>query len=220
MDYRSLHAKTVADLRQIGRSLKVKFPVGTTKARMIEMILQHIMEEDGASRTGAAERPAGTECIAQESARRTGRFCRSRGGGGERSAARGEGTLGRRPAFAAGRAANPNGRRGSRRRLRRRPNGRQKGRKRWPRLPQKNTKSRKHRLWQKTSAMNSAMTSALRRHATRKQAVMNRQPIAMRVQQPRLSQGNARQGSAGQRFERNAQRYDNNQRFGPQCTAL
>ena len=28
MDYRSLHAKTVADLRQIGRSLKVKFPVG------------------------------------------------------------------------------------------------------------------------------------------------------------------------------------------------
>ena len=45
MDYRSLHAKTVADLRQIGRSLKVKFPVGTTKARMIEMILQHIMEE-------------------------------------------------------------------------------------------------------------------------------------------------------------------------------
>lgn len=46
-----------------------------------------------------------------------------------------------------------------------------------------------------------------------KQAVMNRQPIAMRVQQPRLSQGNARQGSAGQRFERNAQRYDNNQRL-------
>ena len=45
MDYRSLHAKTVADLRQIGRSLKVKFPVGTTKARMIEMIFQHIMEE-------------------------------------------------------------------------------------------------------------------------------------------------------------------------------
>ena len=33
------------------------------------------------------------------------------------------------------------------------------------------------------------------------------------MQQPRLSQGNARQGSAGQRFERNAQRYDNNQRL-------
>ena len=54
MDYRSLHAKTVADLRQIGRSLKVKFPVGTTKARMIEMILEHFQAEEAAN---AAQAP-------------------------------------------------------------------------------------------------------------------------------------------------------------------
>ena len=54
MDYRSLHAKTVADVRQIGRSLKVKFPVGTTKARMIEMILEHFQAEEAAN---AAQAP-------------------------------------------------------------------------------------------------------------------------------------------------------------------
>lgn len=165
MDYRSLHAKTVADLRQIGRSLKVKFPVGTTKARMIEMILQHIMEETEQAAQEQQNAPQ-EQNIAQESAPAQEGFAAPAAEEvknpqpevKERSAT---------PSVRGRPGRKPKRRRGSRRRLRRRPNGRQKGRKRWPRLPQKNTKSHKHRLWQKTSAMNSAMTSALRRHATK-----------------------------------------------------
>ncbi len=40
MDYRTLHAKTVAELRQIARAEGVKIPAGTNKALMVEMICE------------------------------------------------------------------------------------------------------------------------------------------------------------------------------------
>ena len=40
MDYRSLHLKTVADLRRIAREEGVKVPAGTTKAVLVELILE------------------------------------------------------------------------------------------------------------------------------------------------------------------------------------
>ena len=40
MDYRSLHLKTVADLRRIAREEGVKVPGGTTKAILVELILE------------------------------------------------------------------------------------------------------------------------------------------------------------------------------------
>lgn len=40
MDYRSLHMKTVADLRIIAKAEGVKVPAGTNKARLVEMILE------------------------------------------------------------------------------------------------------------------------------------------------------------------------------------
>jgi len=40
MDYRTLHLKTVADLRRIAKEVKLKVPAGTHKAALIEMILE------------------------------------------------------------------------------------------------------------------------------------------------------------------------------------
>jgi len=40
MDYRSLHEKTVVELRTLARQHKVKVPAGTHKARIVEMLLQ------------------------------------------------------------------------------------------------------------------------------------------------------------------------------------
>ena len=41
MDYRSLHMKTVADLRQIAKEIELKIPARTSKAVLVEMILEH-----------------------------------------------------------------------------------------------------------------------------------------------------------------------------------
>ena len=40
MDYRSLHMKTVVDLRQIAKAEGVKLPAGVNKARIVELILE------------------------------------------------------------------------------------------------------------------------------------------------------------------------------------
>ncbi len=40
MDYRSLHMKTVADLRQIAKDIELKIPARTSKAVLVEMILE------------------------------------------------------------------------------------------------------------------------------------------------------------------------------------
>ena len=40
MDYRTLHTKTVAELRKLARELKVKVPAGTAKSRLVELVLE------------------------------------------------------------------------------------------------------------------------------------------------------------------------------------
>ena len=45
MDYRSLHMKTVADLRILAKAEGVKLPAGTNKARMVELILEKLAEK-------------------------------------------------------------------------------------------------------------------------------------------------------------------------------
>lgn len=40
MDYRSLHIKTVVELRKLAKELSVKIPAGTSKSNIIEMILE------------------------------------------------------------------------------------------------------------------------------------------------------------------------------------
>ena len=47
MDYRLLHMKTVAELRQLAKENQVKIPLGTKKAQMVELILekQQAMEQ-------------------------------------------------------------------------------------------------------------------------------------------------------------------------------
>ena len=212
MDYRSLHAKTVADLRQIGRSLKVKFPVGTTKARMIEMILQHIMEETEQAAQEQQNAPQ-EQNIAQESAPAQEGF----------AAPAAEEAKNPQPEVKE-RSATPS--------VRGRPGRKPK---RAPR-EQEALASAPERPAEGSETLAAAPAEEYEKSQTpsvaedvgyeqryderltpprnQKQAVMNRQPIAMRVQQPRLSQGNARQGSAGPRFERQQPA------VGPQCTAL
>ncbi|MBP3410400.1 MAG: transcription termination factor Rho [Clostridia bacterium] len=45
MDYRSLHMKTVADLRRIAKEEKIKVPAGTNKAVLVEMIVEKLKEK-------------------------------------------------------------------------------------------------------------------------------------------------------------------------------
>ena len=40
MDYRTLHSKTVLDLRKMAKELKVKVPAGTSKAILVEMLVE------------------------------------------------------------------------------------------------------------------------------------------------------------------------------------
>ena len=40
MDYRTLHSKTVLDLRKIAKELKVKVPAGTSKSILVEMLVE------------------------------------------------------------------------------------------------------------------------------------------------------------------------------------
>ena len=56
MDYRLLHMKTVAELRQLAKENQVKIPLGTKKAQMVEMILekQQAMEQAEEKKTVSA----------------------------------------------------------------------------------------------------------------------------------------------------------------------
>ena len=55
MDYRLLHMKTVAELRQLAKENQVKIPLGTKKAQMVEMILekQQAMEQAEEKKPGS-----------------------------------------------------------------------------------------------------------------------------------------------------------------------
>ena len=217
MDYRSLHAKTVADLRQIGRSLKVKFPVGTTKARMIEMILQHIMEET-AQTVQEQQNAAQEQNIAQESAPAQEQNIAQEGFDApaaeeaktpqpeakERPAAPSvRARPGRKPKRVAREQEEPA----------LEPERLAEGSEALAAVPAEKYEKPQTPSVAEDAGYEQRYDERLTPPRNPKQAVMNRQPIAMRVQQPRLSQGNARQGRAGQRFERNAQRYDNNPRL-------
>ncbi len=46
MDYRSLHIKTVAELRQIAKDEGIKIPAGTKKPQIVEIILEKIQAEE------------------------------------------------------------------------------------------------------------------------------------------------------------------------------
>ena len=67
MDYRSLHAKTVAELRQIVKTLGLKIPSGTTKASIIDMILSQAetCEKESPAKT-VTDLPQKTENVSQE----------------------------------------------------------------------------------------------------------------------------------------------------------
>ena len=54
MDYRTLHMKTVVELRQLAKELKVKVPAGTAKSRLVELVLEGQLA--AAERAKAAQR--------------------------------------------------------------------------------------------------------------------------------------------------------------------
>ena len=68
MDYRSLHMKTVADLRRIAKEEKIKVPVGTNKAVLVEMIVEKLKEKPVEA---PAAQPAAP--VAESAPRRRGR---------------------------------------------------------------------------------------------------------------------------------------------------
>ena len=57
MDYRSLHLKTVADLRKIAKEVGAKLPVGAKKALIVELILE---KQANAAIAASVSEPAGT----------------------------------------------------------------------------------------------------------------------------------------------------------------
>ena len=78
MDYRLLHMKTVAELRQLAKENQVKIPLGTKKAQMVEMILekQQAMEQAEEKKpvsTPAAPAPAEPAAVQPKPAARRGR---------------------------------------------------------------------------------------------------------------------------------------------------
>ena len=71
MDYRLLHMKTVAELRQLAKENQVKIPLGTKKAQMVELILekQQAMEQAEEKKpvsTPAAPAPAEPAAVQPE----------------------------------------------------------------------------------------------------------------------------------------------------------
>ncbi len=58
MDYRSLHMKTVVDLRQIAKSMGVKIPAKTNKSQMVELILERQAADAMAAKAAGKVKPA------------------------------------------------------------------------------------------------------------------------------------------------------------------
>ena len=58
MDYRLLHMKTVAELRQLAKENQVKIPLGTKKAQMVELILEKQQEMEQAAEKKPVSAPA------------------------------------------------------------------------------------------------------------------------------------------------------------------
>ncbi len=62
MDYRTLHAKTVADLRAMARAEKIKIPAGASKAQIVELLL----EVENARATDMVQKQAQAQRAAEE----------------------------------------------------------------------------------------------------------------------------------------------------------
>ncbi len=63
MDYRTLHMKTVVELRQLAKELKIKVPAGTAKNRLVELVLEGQLAaarqaNERAAQTSASADPA------------------------------------------------------------------------------------------------------------------------------------------------------------------
>ena len=68
MDYRLLHMKTVAELRQLAKENQVKIPLGTKKAQMVELILEKQQAMEQAAEKQPAAEPATAAPAAAETA--------------------------------------------------------------------------------------------------------------------------------------------------------
>ena len=68
MDYRTLHTKTVADLRRIAKEEGVKVPAGTNKALLVEMILERQTENAAKAKHEAPAEPKAPEAQPAEKA--------------------------------------------------------------------------------------------------------------------------------------------------------
>ena len=66
MDYRSLHMKTVADLRQIAKDIELKIPARTSKAVLVEMILERQAARATEQAKAAPAQPEPAKEAAQE----------------------------------------------------------------------------------------------------------------------------------------------------------
>ncbi|MDO5324518.1 MAG: transcription termination factor Rho [Clostridia bacterium] len=66
MDYRSLHMKTVADLRQIAKEMELKIPARTSKAVLVEMILERQAARATEQAKAAPAQPEAAKEAAQE----------------------------------------------------------------------------------------------------------------------------------------------------------
>ena len=58
MDYRTLHTKTVSDLRRIAKEEGIKVPAGTNKALLVEMIVEKQAADAAKVKPKAPEAPA------------------------------------------------------------------------------------------------------------------------------------------------------------------
>lgn len=65
MDYRSLHMKTVVDLRKIAKDEKIKVPAGTNKAVLVEMIVAHYQKKAAETEAAVADKTLETVSAAE-----------------------------------------------------------------------------------------------------------------------------------------------------------
>ena len=68
MDYRTLHMKTVVELRQLAKELKIKVPAGTAKNRLVELVLEGQLAaarqaNERAAQTSAPADPAAAPAV-------------------------------------------------------------------------------------------------------------------------------------------------------------
>ena len=66
MDYRSLHMKTVAEIRAFAKAEGIKLPAGLSKAHLVERVVTALSAKDAAKQVPAAALPPKTQSPAVE----------------------------------------------------------------------------------------------------------------------------------------------------------